>query len=71
MKSAVFWDVTPRGSCKNRCSGGTYRLHLQGENSQRTRNMLAISSNCSALRIINHCMTKEVFVVTVNVYLVR
>jgi hypothetical protein len=22
MKNAVFWDVTPRGSCKNRCFGG-------------------------------------------------
>jgi hypothetical protein len=26
MKNAVFWDVTLCGSCKNRCSGGTYRL---------------------------------------------
>jgi hypothetical protein len=23
MKNAVFWDVTPRGSCKNRRFGGT------------------------------------------------
>jgi hypothetical protein len=23
MKSTVFWDVTPCGSCKNRCFGGT------------------------------------------------
>jgi hypothetical protein len=27
MKNAVFWDVTPCGSCKNRRLGGTYRLH--------------------------------------------
>jgi hypothetical protein len=27
MKNAFFRDVTPRGSCKNRCFGGTYRLH--------------------------------------------
>jgi hypothetical protein len=26
-KNAVFWDVTPGGSCKNRRFGGTYRLH--------------------------------------------
>jgi hypothetical protein len=25
MKTTVFWDVTPCGSCKNRCFGGTYR----------------------------------------------
>jgi hypothetical protein len=25
MKIAVFWDVTPRGSCKSRRFGGTYR----------------------------------------------
>jgi hypothetical protein len=23
MKNGVFWDVTPRDSCKNRCFGGT------------------------------------------------
>jgi hypothetical protein len=23
MKDGVFWDVAPRGSCKNRCFGGT------------------------------------------------
>jgi hypothetical protein len=29
-KNAVFWNVTPCGSCKNRSCGGTYRLHNQG-----------------------------------------
>jgi hypothetical protein len=24
MKNSVFWDVTPRGSCKNRRFRGTY-----------------------------------------------
>jgi hypothetical protein len=23
IKNGVFWDVTPRGFCKNRCFGGT------------------------------------------------
>jgi hypothetical protein len=31
MKNGTFWDVTPRGSCKNRRFGGTYRLHHQGD----------------------------------------
>jgi hypothetical protein len=26
MKTAVFWDVTPFGSCRNRRFGGSYRL---------------------------------------------
>jgi hypothetical protein len=30
MKNAVFWDVTPCASCKNRRIGGTLRLHHQG-----------------------------------------
>jgi hypothetical protein len=30
MKNAVFWDVTPCGSCKNGRFGGTLRLHHQG-----------------------------------------
>jgi hypothetical protein len=28
MKNGVFWVVTPRGSCKNRRLGGTWRLTL-------------------------------------------
>jgi hypothetical protein len=30
LKKAVFWDVAPCESCKNRRFGGTCRLHLQG-----------------------------------------
>jgi hypothetical protein len=29
MKNGVFWDVTPRGSCKNRRLGGLYRRVLR------------------------------------------
>jgi hypothetical protein len=29
LKYAVFWDVTPRGSCKNRCFGRMYYIHNQ------------------------------------------
>jgi hypothetical protein len=29
-KNVVFWDVALCRSCINWCSGGTYRLHLQG-----------------------------------------
>jgi hypothetical protein len=38
MKNAVFWVVTPCGSCKNQSLGGTYRLHHQGGKNQRARN---------------------------------
>jgi hypothetical protein len=31
MKNGVFWDVTPRGSCKNRRFGETQRLLHQGD----------------------------------------
>jgi hypothetical protein len=31
MKNAVFWVVTACGICKNRCLGGKYRLHHQGD----------------------------------------
>jgi hypothetical protein len=34
MKNAVFWDVT-RGSFKDQCFGGMYRLHRFGEKNQR------------------------------------
>jgi hypothetical protein len=32
MKNAVFWDMTPCRSCKNRHFGGKYSLHHQGDN---------------------------------------
>jgi hypothetical protein len=38
MKNAVFRDVTPCGSCKNRRFGGTHRLHHQGDKNRRARN---------------------------------
>jgi hypothetical protein len=37
MKNGVFWDVTPRASCKNRRFGGTWRLHHQGDKNRRSR----------------------------------
>jgi hypothetical protein len=30
MKYGVLWDVTPCGSCKSRCFGGTWSLFHQG-----------------------------------------
>jgi cytidine deaminase len=42
MKDAVFCDVTPCGSCKNRRFKGTFCLHQQGEKNQRARNRVNI-----------------------------
>jgi hypothetical protein len=39
IKNAVFWDVIPCGSCRNRRFGGTYRFHHQGERNRRARNV--------------------------------
>jgi hypothetical protein len=38
MKNAVFLDVMPRGSRKNRHLGGSYRLQHQGDRNQRNMN---------------------------------
>jgi hypothetical protein len=35
MKNAVFWEVTPCGSCEDRRFGVTYRLHHQGGKNQQ------------------------------------
>jgi hypothetical protein len=32
MKKAVFWDITPCGSCKDRRFGEMYRLYHQVDN---------------------------------------
>jgi hypothetical protein len=38
VKSYIFWDITPCSPLKvNRCSGGTYRLHLQCRRISRAR----------------------------------
>jgi hypothetical protein len=39
IKNAVFWDVTLRGSCKNRRFGGMYFFHHQGNKNRRARNV--------------------------------
>jgi hypothetical protein len=44
MKNAVFWDVMPCGSYKNRCFGGMYRVHDQGEKNQRGGNNIVLCS---------------------------
>jgi hypothetical protein len=42
MKNVVFWEVMSYSSCKNRCFGGMYRFHHQGDKKRRARN---VSSN--------------------------
>jgi hypothetical protein len=43
MKNAVFWNVSPCCSCKNRGFEETYRLHHQGDRKWRVKN--SVSSN--------------------------
>jgi hypothetical protein len=43
MKNAVFCDVTPRGSCKNRRFRETHCLYHMGDKNQLPRNN--VSSN--------------------------
>jgi hypothetical protein len=50
MKNVVFWDVAPCGSRKNGNFGGTYCLHLQGENNLLAKSTLAVTIICSALQ---------------------
>jgi hypothetical protein len=45
MKNAVFWDVTPCGSCKNRRFGGTYPLHHLCEVFLRSVLQLLVTAN--------------------------
>jgi hypothetical protein len=47
MRKAVSWDVTPCGSCKNQCFGGTYRLYHQGDKNRRAGNKVS-----SVLRLL-------------------
>jgi hypothetical protein len=51
MKYAGFWDVATHGSCKNRRSRGTYRLHHQGDNNRRASKNVSRSSESSRLLV--------------------
>jgi hypothetical protein len=61
MKNAIFWDITPCGSCKNRRFGGMYRLNRQADKSQRVRK--EASSNwrlkTDAFSLIVRCWRKK------------
>jgi hypothetical protein len=41
MNNAVFWEVTPCGSCKYRCFGGTYLLHHPGDKNRLARDVIS------------------------------
>jgi hypothetical protein len=43
LKNAVFWDVTPCGSCKKRCFEGMFHLD-QGDRNQQANPWVSISS---------------------------
>jgi hypothetical protein len=38
-KNAIFWDVTPCGSCKIQSFDGTYGLHHQCDKNRCARNV--------------------------------
>jgi hypothetical protein len=45
-KNAIFWDVTPCGSCKNRCFGGTWRRHIRMTISELGTTLAVTSKRC-------------------------
>jgi hypothetical protein len=44
VKNAVYWDVTPCGSCKNQYFRGIYSLHHQGARINVLGTILAVTS---------------------------
>jgi hypothetical protein len=60
MKNAVFWDVAPCGSCKNRRFGGTQRLHHQGDILfLRSVRRLLVTANVPSSTILVTLMMEE------------
>jgi hypothetical protein len=63
MKNAVFWDVMPCGSCKDRTLWGTYRLHHQGEKKRRFSEepRIVTSQKTAFFAVIWFCTLREKF----------
>jgi hypothetical protein len=66
MKNSVSWYVTLCGSCKNRCVGGTYCLHHQGDKNWRARNNVSSNLQLKHAEKIYYVLRLQV---TVNVVL--
>jgi hypothetical protein len=50
MKNALFWDVTPCGSCKNRHFGGSIASFIRVTRFVELGTTLAVTRNRSTLR---------------------
>jgi hypothetical protein len=50
LKNAIFWVVTPRGSCKNRHFGGMYAFMIRVTRTGEQGTTLAVTSNGSTLQ---------------------
>jgi hypothetical protein len=45
LQNSIFWDIISCSLLKvNRCSGGTFRLHLQGQSISQVRNQHKVGS---------------------------
>jgi hypothetical protein len=65
MKIAVFCNVTPSGSCKNRRFGGRYRFHHQDDKKRSARNnmcRLLVTANVVPSSSIRVTRMMEAFV---------
>jgi hypothetical protein len=49
MKNAMSWNVTPCGSCKNRCFRGNYRLYLGRKNRRARSNVSSMLVTANAV----------------------
>jgi hypothetical protein len=61
MKNAVFWDVTPRDSFKNRRFGECIATIIRVKSISELGTMLAVTSNQSTLRRNNNHMRNQTF----------
>jgi hypothetical protein len=64
MENAVFWDVMPCGSGKNRRFGGTYHLQHHGDKKCELGTTLALTSHRRMLQIVTDdvVLTSEILV---------
>jgi hypothetical protein len=71
MYNAIFWDVTPYASYRNRCFGEIYHLHHQCAKNQQARNNIVFLRSVLRLLVMANVVPSSSVLVTLMMEALR